>query len=504
MVTLAQEYISANAKKNPRKPAVCFHEHCLTSGELDEKTNRFARLLKTRGVQKGDRVAFCLHKSLNSIISLVSILKADAIYVPLNAHAPRERIRTMIESAEPRLIICDTRTQSLVAGLGDILNLDESVEMLNTQSAYPISYANTANDIAYILYTSGSTGTPKGVMIRHSNIINATEWAVDELGITETDRMSQHPPLHFDLSTFDLYCVFKAGATLYLMPEEFSLFPGQILKFMEENELTIWDSVPSVMVQLWVSGVIHPHRLSKLKKIFFNGEGFPTKFLIEWMKTYPEKMFVNMYGPTETTVQCTFYVIKEIPTDMSKLVPIGKACKNVEVMAVNEDGMLATAGEVGELYVSGKGVGAGYWHDPERTAAMFVAHPFDSSKGLTYRTGDLVQQRDDGNYEFIGRKDNQVKIRGNRIELGDVDAAIISLPYVKEAAVLALPDQETGSNKLVAFVNIEGEHTIVSVKEDLKQHIPPYMIPEEVIFGELPKTSTGKIDRMVIKETYEK
>lgn len=504
MVTLAQEYISENAKKNPQKPAVCFREHCLTFLELDEQTNRLARLVKKHGVQKGDRVAFCLHKSLDSVISLVSILKADAIYVPLNAQAPHDRMRTMTENAQARVIICDTRTESLVTGLGDIVNLDESREALAVQSGDAMTYANTGENVAYILYTSGSTGKPKGVAIRHSNIINATEWAVDELGITQADRMSQHPPLHFDLSTFDLYCAFKTGATLYLMPEEFSLFPGQILKFMEEHELTIWDSVPSVMVQLWTSGVIHPNRLPKLKKIFFNGEGFPAKFLIEWMKTYPEKMFVNMYGPTETTVQCTFYPIKKIPTDSLKLVPIGKACRNIEVMAVKEDGRHATAGEVGELYVSGAGVGAGYWHDAEKTAAVFVPHPFNPSKGIAYRTGDLVRQRDDGNYEFIGRKDNQVKIRGNRIELGDVDATLTSLPYVKEAATLALPDAQTGGNRLAAFVNAEGEHTATSVKEDLRQHIPPYMIPEEIIFGELPKTSTGKIDRLQLKETYGK
>lgn len=209
-----------------------------------------------------------------------------------------------------------------------------------------------------------------------------------------------------------------------------------------------------------------------------------------------------MYGPTETTVQCTFYPIKEIPTNTLKLVPIGKPCRSVEVMAVKEDGSLATVGETGELYVSGDGVGAGYWRDPEKTAAAFVAHPFDSSKGIVYRTGDLVRQRSDGNYEFIGRKDNQVKIRGNRIELGDVDAALVSLPYVKEAAALAFPDMEIGSNKLVAFINIEGEHTATSLKEDLKQYIPAYMIPEEIIFGSLPKTSTGKVDRPRLKEIY--
>lgn len=485
MVKLVQQYFSESAKKFPDKIAVNFRNENIIFSELNRQSNQLASALKARGVSRGDRVSFCLHKSIDSVKSVLGILKADAIYVPLNVQAPPARLGQIINDADPKIIICDSQTLSHVKEFGKIFNLDKEQDFIAGQSADELVYENTSGDLAYILYTSGSTGIPKGVMITHANIINATDWAADEFKISSADRMSQHPPLHFDLSTFDLYCGFKSGTTLYLVPEELSLFPGQLMKFMEEKELTIWNSVPSVMVHLSIAGLPKSGRLPKLKKIFFNGEGFPTKFLAEWMKTYPEKEFVNMYGPTETTIQCTFYRIPEPPKDLTKLVPIGKACRNVEIFDVD-----------GELYVAGLGVGAGYWKNPEKTAEAFIDYP---GKGRVYKTGDLVRKLADGNYEFIGRKDNQVKVRGNRIELGDVDSALYSLPYVNEAASLAVPDKDTGGNKLIAFVDLKIKHDEAQIKKDLSEKVPHYMVPDEIIERKLPKTSTGKIDRVKLK-----
>jgi non-ribosomal peptide synthetase component F len=329
-------------------------------------------------------------------------------------------------------------------------------------------------------------------MITHNNIINATEWAVDEFKIDHNDRMSQHPPLHFDLSTFDLYCAFKAGATLFLVPEEYSLFPGQLMKFIEENQLTTWNSVPSVMVYLSNAGVVKEDRISSVKKIFFNGEGFPTRFLAEWMRTFPDKEFVNMYGPTETTVQCTFYRIPEPPKDLTKLVPIGKAQAGVEVFDVD-----------GELYVAGAGVGKGYWNNREKTAAAFVRDPRQGKSGTVYKTGDLVRLREDGNYEFIGRKDFQVKVMGNRIELGDVESALLTLPYVEEAAAIAMPVSETGGQEIFGFVKLKDGKEESVIKADLSKLVPSYMIPAKIMVRmAMPRTSTGKVDRNQLKDEY--
>ncbi len=500
MVKLIQEYFSGSSQKFPYKIAVNFKDENISFAELDRHSNQLARALKSKGVAKGDRICFCLPKSIDSIRSVLGILKADAVYVPLDATAPRARLGQVIKDAKPIVIICNEQTLELVRGCGPVFNLDAERSRVGSESDDALNYENSFSDLAYILYTSGSTGQPKGVMITHANIINATEWAVEELDITSEDKMSQHPPLHFDLSTFDLYCAFKSGATLYLVPEELSLFPGQLLKFIEENKLTIWNSVPSVMVYLSLAGLVKHGRIATIKKIFFNGEGFPTKFLAEWMKTFPDKKFVNMYGPTETTVQCTFYKIPEPPSDLSKLVSIGRACRNVEVFAVKEDGQMANVGEEGELYVGGLGVGLGYWNDPENTVASFLDFP---RKGRVYKTGDLVKLLSDGNYEFIGRKDFQVKVMGHRIELGDVESALYSLPYIKEAGVIAVVAESTGGIEIIACVSLNEPKSEEEIKSNLADLLPAYAVPHKIeIKNLLPRTSTGKIDRISLKANY--
>jgi len=504
MAKLIQEYLKRSANKFPRKIAVNCRDKNISYHDLDIHTNQLARLLKEKGVKRGDRVSFCLLKSINSLVSIWSIVKADAIYVPLDARAPEFRIEKIVKDAQPKIIICNKDTLKNVKNLGvEVINLSDNNAVAGKMPTAALEYKSNGDDIAYILYTSGSTGTPKGVMITHANIINATEWAVTEFAISAKDNMSQHPPLHFDLSTFDIYCASRAGATLFLVPEEMSLFPGEILRFMEEKELTIWNSVPSVMVYMSTAKVVKTNRLSTIRQIFFNGEAFPTKFLIEWMKTYPKKTFVNMYGPTETTVQCTFYVIPQVPKDATKLVPIGKACRNVEVFAVKEDGKLAGAGEIGELYVGGRGVGKGYWNDPDHTNQAFVPHPFNPTKGQVYKTGDLVRLLKDGNYEFLGRKDNQVQVMGYRVELGEIESALYSLPYIKEVGVIATIDAKTQGVKVIAFVVLSKFKKESTIKEELGKLLPSYMIPHVIeIRNMLPKTSTGKVDRVTLKEDY--
>jgi len=269
MVKLIQQYLSDSARKFPDKAAANFRDQNITFRELDLGSNQLARVLQKYGVNPGDRVSFCLHKSINSLISILGILKADAVYVPLDARAPAQRLQKIINNAEPKLIICDNKTAGLIKSKIAILNLDKEKNNIDALPVTGLIYKNRPKDAAYILYTSGSTGEPKGVVISHANIINATDWAVSALKIKSSDKLSQHPPLHFDLSTFDLYCAFKSGATLFLVPEEISLFPGQLLKFIEDKKLSIWNSVPSVMVYLSTAKLIKPDRLTSLKKIFF-------------------------------------------------------------------------------------------------------------------------------------------------------------------------------------------------------------------------------------------
>ncbi len=499
---LVQEYFSESAKKYPDHPAAyVWHEQKskkISFKELEVYSNRLAGYLKDKGVKRGDHVAFLFMKvgAIDAFAAMLAILKCDAAYVPLHHNWPAERLEQVRNDAQVNFVLCRGTHRGVLEKAGfsssSVVITDREAHLISNQDDRSLVYKNTSDNVAYILYTSGSTGTPKGVMITHGNIINATDWAVEEFGISHNDRISQHPPFSFDLSTFDIYCAFKAGATLCPVVDNLVLFPGQLLKMIEETKVTIWDSVPSVMVYLSNAGVVKEDRMPTVKKIFFNGEGFPTRFLAEWMKTFPDKEFINMYGPTETTVQCTFYRVPEPPTDLTKLVPIGKAQKGVEVFDVD-----------GELFVAGKGVGKGYWNNPEKTAAVFIVDPRPGKTGIVYKTGDLVRLREDGNYEFIGRKDFQVKIMGNRIELGDVEAAMLALPYVAEAAAIAVPVSETDGSEIIGFVKLKEAKDESIIKMDLAKLIPSYMVPAKIIVRDsLPRTGTGKVDRNQLKDGY--
>ncbi len=521
MIHLVQQYFSESTKKNPKKIAVDFQNQKITYKDLDIYTNQLARALKKEGIKRGDRVSFCLFKSINSIKAILGILKADAIYVPLDPFSPQERMKKIIDDAVSSALICDEHTLSAVKKIQKAVKKKIKIFVLSNRrkaaggcvfedeilkaEKTALSYKNTDRDLAYIFYTSGSTGLPKGVMISHLNLISATEWAVEEFNITSDDILSSHPPFHFDLSTFDIYCAFKSGATLCVVPEKLSLFPGSLLKYIEEKKMTIWSSVPSLLCYVVKAGILNKHRIPSVKKIFFNGEVFPPKFLSRWMKTFPKKEFINMYGPTEATVQCAFYRIKGPLKDLTKPAPIGRASGNSEIFAVTEEGKPVLPGQTGELYIGGSGLSLGYWNDEQKTEKSFVRNPFDNIfSGKVYKTGDLVFLRKDGNYEFLGRKDHQIKYMGYRIELGEIEWALQSLKYVDEAVALAFGEQGDDV-KIVSFLVLNKKTGEAKIKADLKKIIPPYMIPRRFeILSALPKTSTGKINRVVLKHDYEK
>jgi acyl-coenzyme A synthetase/AMP-(fatty) acid ligase len=317
--------------------------------------------------------------------------------------------------------------------------------------------------------------------------------------MTHEDRLSNHAPLHFDLSVFDVYNAIAAGATVYLVTEEIALFPTTLQKFIETHQITVWYSVPSALVLLLLHADLKAEKVPHLRTILFAGEVFPMKYLKQLAELLPAVELQNLYGPTETNV-CTYYKVdRERLPSMDKL-PIGIACENTEVFAVNDQDQIVTQpGESGELYVRGPAVTYGYWGDQEKTKKMVVPNRFQHNfEEKMYRTGDLVTLAEDGNYYFVGRRDSMIKSRGYRIELGEIESALLSHPAVREAAAIAVPDEVVG-NRIKAIV---AAHTADSVQAaELQQHcgtrIPKYMIPEFIEFRDsLPKTSTGKVDRV--------
>jgi amino acid adenylation domain-containing protein len=358
-------------------------------------------------------------------------------------------------------------------------------------------------DMALMLYTSGSTGRPKGVMLSHVNVMTFVQWTVDEFGVEPDDRLSQIAPLHFDLSTFDLYGAALAGASVHLAPRQTSMFPMELRKFLEAHRITVMYAVPSALTMLTERTKLARGDLPDLRTVLFAGEVFPTKYLARLMNLVPDALFSNLYGPTETNV-CTYFTVPAPPDEDAPPVSIGKAITNVETLVVKEDGSIAASGEIGELQVRGASVMLGYWGDQERTTRSRVPNSF--SPGLSdpvYKTGDLVVEEPDGNYTFLGRRDNQIKSRGYRIELGDIESALYAHPDVREAAAMAIPD-EMITNRIKAYVVADGGLDTHSLTNFLSERIPKYMMPGDFEFREiLPKTSTGKIDRQSLLDLTE-
>ena len=525
MTYLLHHLLESSAGRHGDRPAVVDGQRSLTYRELDARANRLAHLLIGIGVSKSDRVGLYLEKSLESVVAIYAVLKCGGVYVPLDPQAPAARLAYIIGNCGLRVVVTGMEQAATWAQLAQgaaqleeliVLNatapdLPRPVPRLRMRTADDLQRQPESapevlpidSDLAYVLYTSGSTGEPKGVMLSHRNALAFVDWAAGEFSVRSGDRLSNHAPLHFDLSIFDLFAAADGGASVVLVPSKTSVFPVEVARFIERNHITIWYSVPSVLSMLAQHGNLRGGEFPSLRTILFAGEVFPTKHLRRLMALLPHVSFYNLYGPTETNV-CTWYQVPALPPDQTEPIPIGKAIANVEVFAVSDDGQLARPGEVGELHVRGSTVMRGYWGNPGHTARVLVPDPraTDAAERV-YKTGDLVQQTGDGNYRLLGRRDFQIKSRGYRIELGDVESALYAHPAVVECAVRAIPD-EMVTNRIKAYVVVRGSVSENDLVHFCAQRIPRYMLPEIIEFrSSLSKTSTGKIDRQALDTIVE-
>ncbi len=514
MKYLLHHYVSDSAARTPDAVAVVDKDRSLTYRELDERSDRLAARLVELGVQVGDRVGIYLPKALEGVIGIYGAMKAGAAYVPIDPSAPEARVLYIAENCGIRHMVSGVKRRGMwealgTAGVEHIMAMDtDDPGDVSGVTVHPSSWIEAPGvrpeqgiidqDLAYILYTSGSTGDPKGVMLSHLNCRAFVEWAVEEYEVTGNDRISSHAPFHFDLSTFDLYSAALVGAPVYLVPAKAAMFPAEVAKFIRTNEISVWYSVPSILIMLIEKGGLEQDDLPSLRTLLFAGEVFPTKYLSRLMKRVPRVRFANLYGPTETNV-CTGYTVPEPPEEDGPTISIGRAITNVECFVVDETDQLVEKGDVGELLVRGPTVMAGYWGDPDKTALRLIPSPIPRHHGdPVYRTGDLVEEQPDGNYKFLGRRDNQIKSRGYRIELGDIEAALNAHPNVVEAAALAIPD-EMVSNRIVAYVSLSSDTTAAELTNFCAGRIQRYMVPEAIMINPaLPKTSTGKIDRQTL------
>jgi amino acid adenylation domain-containing protein len=522
---LLQHYLTSGALRDPDATAVVCRGARLTYGQLERSSDQMARLLWEEGVRPGDRVGLFLSKSVEAFLAVFGVLKAGGVYVPLDPTSPAQRAAYIIRDCGIRVLLTMSKQKNVLAqvlqevsGLRVILSMDTVSDVEGPENGsirslvWPDAQASVKSgrpdiptintDLAYILYTSGSTGRPKGVMLSHLNAMTFVDWAENYFRLRPEDRLSNHAPLHFDLSVFDLFATVKAGASVFPVPEKITFFPVQVAQFIQDHRLTVWYSVPSALIQLLQHGDLRRFDLSGLRHILFAGEVFPLKYLRMLKAALPHAKLYNLYGPTETNV-CTVHPVEDLPMALAAPIPIGKACANTAVFAMNEKNEPIRAGETGELYVCGSTVMRGYWGHPDLTAAVLARRPAEGGGWENvYRTGDVVTINENGEYLFIGRRDHMIKSRGFRIELGEIEAVLIDHPGVLEAAVVGIPDEEVGNRIKAVIVPAPGASlTREAIESQCAQKLPRYMIPEIIEFCKaLPRTSTGKTDKKMLAE----
>ncbi len=475
------ELVREQARRSPGLLAVSGPDGQMTYGELDREADALASALAGRGVRPGDRVALWLQKSARAVAAMQAALRLGAAYVPIDPLSPVARAVSVVRDCAARVVVTTPERAMRLGGHG-ITAAMPYPEGLEHVRPVP-DPGGDPRDLAYILYTSGSTGTPKGVCLSHRNALAFVDWAVAEIGASSADRFANHAPFHFDISVLDMYVAFSVGASVHLIPTEMSFAPSLLVDYMLRNQITVWYSVPSALILMARDGGMLevPREDFSLRTLLYAGEPFPVKYLRS-LRNHLSVRILNLYGPTETNV-CAFYEVVGIPADQVRSVPIGKACSGDRIWAVRDDGVPAGPGEEGELVVDGPTVMLGYWGRP----------PQD---GRPYRTGDRVILLDSGDYQYLGRRDGMIKVRGYRVEIGEIEAALQAHPDIADVAVMLAG---TGMDaKIVAYVVTSGTRTpdLLELKRHCAATLPRHMIIDAVRHvGELPRTGTGKLDR---------
>jgi amino acid adenylation domain-containing protein len=514
---LLHRMVEEAALRYPEAPAVRCGVATLSYEHLARHANGLARVLLDTGLKRQDRIAVLLGKGLNVPVSFYGVLASGATLVPIDPKSPVEQVVRILRATGATRLVSEPAKHDVVRNalaacpeVSHVIGFDPDdevpVECLpwttvsEEASDQPPAVEVVETDPCYILHTSGSTGIPKLILHTHHSAMSFVEWAVSEYSLTRDDRLSNHSSHHTCFATFDYYAAARAGATTVILTPALLMMPGSLAALLEQERVSVWYSVPTALVQLSLRGDLENRDLRSIRWVLFAGENFPGKHLRRIMQQLPHARFSHVYGSTEVNV-CTYYHMPEKP-DFEASLPIGKACSNSSTLVVDDDLQPVPHGEVGELLISGSTVMTGYWEDPERNRQVLVKRPSPAElEEVYFRTGDRVRVLDDGNLTFVARADRQVKVRGHRVELEEVETALLSLAPVEEAAVVTVPDGEGSSAIRAAVVVGDGEWPIErEVLADLRKFLPTHSLPAEVTVVEsMPRTPTGKIDRKALR-----
>ncbi|MBN6715620.1 non-ribosomal peptide synthetase [Pseudomonas capsici] len=490
------ERLQQQVRKTPERVAIVHGEQSLTFDQLNRAANRLARHLRAQGVKSDDLIAVFDERGLDLVVMIVATLKAGAGWLPLDPRNPPQRLAQVLRQSRTPLLIHS-------AGQGELAM--EAVELLE-QPLKSVLYDSSAlgsysdddlnipvhdSSLAYCIFTSGSTGTPKGAMVAHAGMLNNILGKLPGLGLDANDVIAQTAPQCFDISVWQTLAGMVLGARTVILGDCVVQNPDDLAAAIERHGISILEAVPSLMQSLLDAGLDR----SRLRWVLATGEALPPALARRWFERYPAIPLMNAYGPAECSDDVAFHPLLERLPEQRINVPIGRATLNNRLYLLNADLQPIPAGAVGEIFVAGVGVGRGYMADPARTAAVFLPDPIANDGSRLYRTGDLARFLPNGDLEYVGRTDHQVKIRGHRIELDEIEACLTRYPGVREAVVVARDDQQR-SKVLVAYVVADTQPGIEALREHVLGNLPPYMIPSAFMFLErFPLNGNGKIDR---------
>ncbi|AUX45954.1 uncharacterized protein SOCE26_074560 [Sorangium cellulosum] len=487
----------------------------LSYAELDRASLRVAEYLRARGVRHEAPVALVMDRSVAFLVSLVAILRSGGAYVPILPNSPREYARLMLEQAGCRLVVTRAALAAELSGWGVPLAIyEDAASPIELRGPCTATESGAADDVrrarptpdwlAYILFTSGSTGVPKGAMVHHGGMFNHLAAKCESLMLTEADVVAQTTTQSFDVAIWQFLAPLCIGGRVAIFEEESAWYPESFFARIAEDRPTVIETVPSHLSVLtqWVMDRAERPALEGVRFLMVTGEAFPTPLAREWHQLFPRIPLVNAYGPTECSDDVTHGLVSAGQALIWPTVPIGKALRGQRLYVLDADLAFVPEGVVGELYVGGCGVGRGYVSDPVKTAAAFVPDPYSEEAGARmYRTGDLVREIGGGELLFVGRNDEQVKIRGVRIELGEVESALLLVPHVKAAAAVVVGDGREKELWGFCVTSDPAAWDVSSARDELRKRVPLRLLPSRLVqISELPLTPNGKVDRASLQK----